>query len=337
MEWTCHKASAFAGLESAWRSINARGSNSPLLDPAFVGPLVRNFGTGNEVILSGHETSRAGVESPLAMGVFTQRRPGAWGAFNVPNGPLSAWVQVPGLDRDRTLAGLARAIPGPCLLVEISRQDPMLAPRPPERSSVRTADFMTTAYIRMEGDFSRYWEGRGKNLRRNHKRQRNRLDREGVETRLEVLATSDAMTQAVTDHGILESAGWKGEAGTALRRDDVQGRFYLEVLERFAAAGEALVGRYWYGNSLVASDLCLYRGATLYVLKTAYDGSQKTTSPANLLREELFRKVVDERGCRTVEFYGPLMEWHTRWTGDARTLYHVNWYRWPILARLRSA
>jgi hypothetical protein len=28
-----------------------------------------------------------------------------------------------------------------------------------------------------------------------------------------------------------------------------------------------------------------------------------------------------------VEFYGPLMEWHTRWTDRARDIYHVNFYR----------
>lgn len=25
------------------------------------------------------------------------------------------------------------------------------------------------------------------------------------------------------------------------------------------------------------------------------------------------------------------MEWHTRWTEEMRTLYHVNYYRWPSL------
>lgn len=295
MKWIRHPASDFSELESAWRSVNARGSDSPLLDPAFIGPLLRNFGTGREILLSAQEGSSADAPTPVALGVFAQRRPGVWSAFSVPNGPLSAWVQVPGLDRDCALAGLARVVPGPCLLVELSQQDPMHEPRPQECRAVRTSDFMTTAYVRMGGDFSEYWQRRGKNLRRNLKRQRNRLDREGISTRFELLSESEAMSPAVADHGILESGGWKGEVGTALQGGDSQGRFYREVLERFADQGEALVGRYWYGESLVASDLCLYRDSTLYVLKTAYDSSRKTTSPSNLLREELFRQVVDRR------------------------------------------
>jgi hypothetical protein len=30
------------------------------------------------------------------------------------------------------------------------------------------------------------------------------------------------------------------------------------------------------------------------------------------------------------------MEWHTRWTDEIRTMYHLNGYRWPWLGRLHG-
>jgi len=30
------------------------------------------------------------------------------------------------------------------------------------------------------------------------------------------------------------------------------------------------------------------------------------------------------------------MEWHTRWTENARTLYQANYYRWPMLSMAKS-
>jgi len=30
------------------------------------------------------------------------------------------------------------------------------------------------------------------------------------------------------------------------------------------------------------------------------------------------------------------MEWHTRWTDEIRTMYHLNGYRWPLLGRLHA-
>jgi hypothetical protein len=73
----------------------------------------------------------------------------------------------------------------------------------------------------------------------------------------------------------------------------------------------------------------------LAILKTTYDENYKSLSPASLLHQDAFRQVFDEGRVRRIEFYGKVMEWHTRWTDNARMLYHVNCDRWPWLPRLR--
>ena len=52
----------------------------------------------------------------------------------------------------------------------------------------------------------------------------------------------------------------------------------------------------------------------------------------------IFKKSTGEKlsGPDLVEFYGKLMEWHTRWTDHVRTLYHINYYRWPWLSTVQQ-
>jgi len=59
-------------------------------------------------------------------------------------------------------------------------------------------------------------------------------------------------------------------------------------------------------------------------------------SPTLLMREEACRSLFEGGRFKRLEFYGRVMEWHTRWTEEVRTMYHVNYYRWPGLARLHA-
>lgn len=74
----------------------------------------------------------------------------------------------------------------------------------------------------------------------------------------------------------------------------------------------------------------------MIVLKTAYDEALDHVSPGMLMREDEFRQVFDERQVTRIEFYGRVLEWHTRWTDEIRTLYHVNYYRWPLIRTLHT-
>ncbi len=138
------------------------------------------------------------------------------------------------------------------------------------------------------------------------------------------------------DFGRLESAGWKGGEGSAVHPENAQGRFYRGFFERLSASGEATVYRYFFGDRLVASDLCVHRNGTLIVLKTAFDETEKTFSPSLLMKEQVFERLFGSGEVRCIEFYGKVMEWHRRWTDEMRTMYHVNYYRWPWIAKLQS-
>jgi hypothetical protein len=142
---------------------------------------------------------------------------------------------------------------------------------------------------------------------------------------------------AVADYGRLESAGWKAGGGTAVDAANAQGQFYRGMLEGFCRRGAGSIYRYWFNDQLVAMDLCIEDARQIIVLKTTYDETVPgNLSPTLLMREEAVRQLFDAQRFERLEFYGKVMEWHTRWTDEVRTLYHVNHYRWPVLGRLHA-
>ena len=314
-----------------WDRLNACTVGLPILDAAFFQESLRQFGDGGETLVLG----RAGG-GLVAAGILIKQGAASWTTFQPSQAPMGAWLMMPHLDVVDVCSSLQHALPSLCLLLGISQQDPKYLDRPASVRGVQTLDYIKTACIPFDGTFAEYWSKRGRNLRQNLKRQRNRLTREKVEIRLEMIEDAGIIGAAVDDYGEIESKGWKGEKGTALHGTNAQGRFYRAVFERLAAKGEALVYRYWYDDNLVASDLCVRRDGILIILKTAHDEEFGKTSPTHLMRQEYFEQLFEDGGVRSVEFYGKLMDWHTKWSEDIRRMYHINSYRWPVLATIRS-
>ncbi|MGJ7915210.1 GNAT family N-acetyltransferase [Massilia sp. LXY-6] len=332
MSWTLVPASQFGAYASHWTELHAAGAASPLLAGDFVAPLLAECASGSELLACYRHAGRT-----EAMTVVVPQGRAGWTTFQPPQAPIGLWLQRPGLDRAALASALLRRLPGYPLVLGLLECDPLLAPRPSDGGNAATLDYIDTACITLAGSFDGYWEARGKNLRANLKKQRARLARECIATRLEVVRTPQEVAAAVADYGRLESTGWKGQQGTAVHASNEQGRFYRAMLEAFCARGAGSIYRYWFGERLVAMDLCVENGEQIVILKTAYDETVPASlSPALLMREEQVRQLFDEQRLARIEFYGRVMEWHQRWTSEMRTLYHINFYRWPALRRLHA-
>jgi len=331
VKWQVLPGADFDRRSLDWDRLGEAVGAPPFLRSAFLRPALKEFGSRQEVLAA------CSVDRDLrAMALLTRRSRGLWATFQPSQLPLGAWIMHPGEDLESLLESLLRALPGFGLAIGVTQIDPELTPRPPARSRLRTLDYIETAWVPLERSFDAYWEGRGKNLRTNMRKQRAKLEAEGTKTRLEELTRPEEVAGVIADYGRLESVGWKAAGGTAIHPDNAQGRFYRAMLESFCAAGAGRMYRYWFGDKVVAVDLCIEGGGTLVVLKTTYDESIKTYSPAFLMRQEAFKRLFDEGRVRRVEFFGRLMDWHTRWTSEARGLYHINYYRWAWLPKLRD-
>ena len=330
MSWRLLPAADFARHADLWRSCNAATTRTPLLEPEFVQALLDAFGTGRERLAIHHEGERI-----TAMGIVAPQRRGVWSTFQPSQAPVSLWMHPPDVNLHGLLSSLLRALPGFPVMLGLTQRDPQLEQRPAGGSQLDTADYIRTARVSLAGSFDDYWSARGKNLRSNLKKQRAKLQKEGTQVRLEACRAPEQMAQAIADYGRLESAGWKAGRGTAVHPDNAQGRFYTQMLEAYARRGAACVYRYWFGEQLVATDLCIEGNGCVIVLKTTYDESVPASlSPTLLMREECVQQLFHEQRFERLEFYGKVMEWHTRWTEEIRTMYHVNLYRWPGLMPL---
>ncbi len=330
MKWTFFPVAQFGQLGPTWNALNDGAGSLPFLHSRFIAPLCDAFGDRNLKLALCESAQRL-----LAMGIVTRKGLAQWQTFQPSQLPLGAWVMRPDQDFEPLLSELVKSLPGVVLAVGITQQDPDCAQRPTESASLHTLDYIRTARVPVTGTFDEYWDLRGKNLRHNMKRQRAKLVQDGVATRLEILTRAEEVGPAMEDYGRLESVGWKAASGTAISPDNAQGRFYRSMLEAFCRAGKGRIYRYRFGERVVAVDLCIEGGGALVILKTTYDESIKSISPAFLMRQEAFRKLFDEGQIKWIEFYGRVMEWHTKWSNDVRTMYHVNYYRWPFLPRIR--
>lgn len=334
INWSLQNANEFAQAAAVWDELNSRCANLPFLDSRFIGPLLDVFGSGKELLAIGRENGR-----PVAAAIVTRAGMGRWTFFQPSQMPLGPMLLLPQLSLEAAAADLLKALPGVSLALGLTQLDPAANVRPATSEKFSTLDYIETAWVDIAGDFEDYWAARGKNLRQNMKKQRNKLAAEGVEMSFDIIRDAASVSDAIQQYGILETASWKSGEGTAVSLDNDQGRFYKAMLERFCEAGRGVIYRYRFGEQIAAMDLCIESGGVLVILKTAYDGSNKSLSPAFLMREEQFQRLFAEKKISRVEFFGKLMEWHTRWTDNSRTLFHANVFchAWlPKLLALRS-
>jgi CelD/BcsL family acetyltransferase involved in cellulose biosynthesis len=324
MSWKFQPAvREFPDFAKEWDALNEEQGNHILLDSGFVAPLLRHFGNENVLLAVNSDTNQRG------MALLSQAGTGRWETFQPSQAPIGliAFGRVD--EAGEGLVELTRKLPGHALQLSVMQQDPDYSCFPLQNTEGRfeRVDYIQTARITLNGTFEDYWKARGTNLRHNLARRRRRLGEKGYSMELVEVRRPDEVAAAIREFGLLESKGWKGREGTAVTEENAQGRFYREMLEYFCGRGEAVIYQLRFDGKVVASDLCVLRGGMIVILKTAYDEELNDFSPAFLMREEAMKKFYSGQGLRAIEFYGRVMEWHTRWSEEIRTLYHINCLR----------
>lgn len=333
ISWSNFPAASLSGDQSlmhAWDNLNAARERLLFLDARVISIALDVFGNNNERLLVGRKSGRI-----VCMLILVPQGKFRWISFQPSQIPLGAWVADAGLSPLEITRSLCRGPLGLCLSVSLTQMDPLLTVREADESDSETADYIETGWIDIAGSFDEYWAARGKNLRQNMKKQRNKLQAEGLETRMLTLTAQEDMAAVIERYGSLESIGWKSGRGTAIHHDNDQGRFYRAILEYAATANEAIVFEYYFGDRLVAMNLCLLRDGILVILKTTYDESVPSAfSPAFLLQQDELIQFFGEGKIIRVEYYGRLMDWHTKWTDKKRTLFHLTTFRFSAIKRL---
>jgi CelD/BcsL family acetyltransferase involved in cellulose biosynthesis len=323
--WQLHLLDAQQGLgmhRQAWDRLNHElfGEHA-MFDGTFVDALLRHFGTSGARLA----IARRG-DAPVAMLLLNThpRGLGVWSSFLPSQTQIGPSLLPPGLD----IGGLLAALPGYASELDLLCNDPRFGDlRQLPCRPVKSVPHALTMNISLAGSFDDYWAMRPRKLIQNMRRYLRRLQSEPGAERLVVISAPEAMAAAVQRYAALESSGWKGREGTAISDDNPQGRFYVEVMQQFAARGEALVYELWLGEDLLASRMLLFRGSMVIMLKTAFDEQFDRLAPGRILLlrtlEDLFTRVPGG----VVEFYTNADSDLLAWSTSQRWINHVSVYR----------
>ena len=348
-----------AALSEAWDRLNAARGALPFLDTDVLQLAFAAFRPKGVELLVGKI-----AEQTQCMLLVQRVGFGRWQLYQPSQIPLGPLVAAGNLPLDGIARSALQALPFGTLVLSFTQLDPRHWPPPVEPACV-VKRYISTGWIDCAQPFDRYWAARSANLRASVGKAQRRLETEGRTLRLRVLTEPADMAAAVERYGALETSGWKGRKGTAVAANTPQGNFYRDWLQAAAAHGEARVyelllsepatpdtagalpasssttngsatNRHDQTERTIAADLCVVRGDALILLKIAYDEAFERYSPSTLLRREFMQDVLGSGRVRRVEFFGRLMDWHRRWTGEQRSLYHLTTFRWRWLARLRA-
>ncbi|BAP87969.1 uncharacterized protein E1O_08380 [Burkholderiales bacterium GJ-E10] len=332
IRWDLTAIADFDRHTDDWDRLATAVPASPFLESGFIRPLLAQFGTGKEQLACARSGERA-----VGFAILEPAGFGRWNTFQPSQLPVGPVVLAQGIPLEEAVSSLGSALPATWLAIGMTQIDAHVHPMPASNGASAPSPYIQTAWVEIAGTYEAYWESRGKNLRQNARKQRRKLAEESITTRLEVLRDPADVAAAIAEYGVLESAGWKAGGGTAIHPDNAQGKFYRAMLENFLAAGRGRIYRYSFNDQVVAFDLCIENADTLVVLKTAYDERvNKAYSPSTLMREEAFQQIWTEGRIRRVEFFGKIMDWHKRWTDNARDLYHLTRFRWNWIKAIKD-
>ena len=317
MGWEIHPAkAAFAGFAADWDRLNAEYYDAhPLYDSRFVGPLLSCFSSGKEQLCLFR--AKGTITGAL---ILRSDGLGRWSSFRP-----SQSQATPLLLRDASLVrDLLRALPGFTWSIEFLAIDPRYAPNFAELDLVKIVTPQAqTIGVDAQSGFAPYWERRSKNLKANVRRYLNRAEKEAALPEMRKLVAPDDMAAGVERFGQLESAGWKGVAGTAVSVANRQGEFYVDLLSRFARTGEACIYELRINDALAASRLVINGPRMLVILKTSYDENLARFAPGRLLLYRIIEEQLDAGSGKALEFYTNATRDQADWTNTECTIQNI--------------
>ncbi len=329
LSWSLFETTNVPVWQDAWENLHQQTGNHILLDMKCLKAALTHFPAQNAFTA----IATAG-EQIIAAGIFVRLSMGRWITYQPSQLPMGAWLNLYPEHVEALLTQLANKLPGLVLTISITQQDPNLFARPNSTAKLDTLDYITTGKMVLDTPFSEYWATRSKNTRQNLNKINNRLQSDQLTSEFKVVQAAEEFAAGVQLYGQIEQKSWKNAEGTAITENDVQSRFYIELLTSLGAA-EAEIWRLDTAQGTVAADLCIKRDKTLIILKTTYLEDWAKYSPAFLMHVKGIEYCTNA-ALENIEFYGPAMEWHRKLTDNLRTMYHISYYHFSVLKTLKN-
>jgi CelD/BcsL family acetyltransferase involved in cellulose biosynthesis len=156
-------------------------------------------------------------------------------------------------------------------------------------------------------------------FRSNLRRARRQLEEQG---KLKLVHYGSADPAALERFYALESSGWKGRQGTAIKCSKATRQFYDDIAAA-AARGAYLSLDFLELNEMpIAGNFAFAMKGRYFLAKAAYDERFQKQSPGHLLVHEILRES-EQRGLQEFDFVGPATWDEGRWAVARRTHYRI--------------
>ena len=330
MTWRITPArDAFPSFAGEWDRLNREFFNGhPLLDSRFVGTLLEVFADGREFLCI-HDTG-IGVDGAL---IVQPCGAGRWTSF------LPAQTQIgPLLMRQaRPLETLFLALPGYVWSIDLLAVDPDLGPDwAGFRAPRRTMPYIDAMSVDLAAGFDTYWQARSKQLQQDIARYQRGTKAQDTDGLVDLITGKNAIADAFERYAALESSGWKGPAGMAVRVGSIQCTFYAKLLERFAESNDSAISEFKVGQTVAASRLMIRNRNYWIMLKTTYDESLAALAPSRQHLFELLRDFSAMENAVVVDFCTNASHDQARWATRRREIAHHRIYRNSAVAGLHT-
>lgn len=318
-----------------WDELNAAGCDShPLLQARFAKTLLAHFGVGElrfAALLQGDD-----VVTQMILQQVSRTR---WEVFQPSQGPMPMIVyRSPDTEFPQKCAALLPRLARTALVLDLPSQDlPFSALGTLDSSLLQSNVYGTTTAIQSPKGFNDYWQGRPKGLRKNISRYFRRLERDGLIFSLHVVTNAAEMPDAVARYGVLESSGWKGKEGSSVHPGNAQGRFYTDLMSRFATDDCARAYFLCFGDRLAAARLVIQNHNMVVILKTTYDESLSQYAPGRLQLHLVLQNILKEPSPARIEFYTKANADAVEWATSTRDMHSVTAFRSVALAAASRA
>lgn len=165
------------------------------------------------------------------------------------------------------------------------------------------------------------------NLSVSKARQLNRLFRRletGGPVSFQTIRDPVRLGAALDDFLALETAGWKGRAGTSVAYRPNEAAFLQRLVGAYGARGEARIDRLQRNDRTLAVSIAFETGGTLWYLKIAHDEAEARNSPGAQLTQRVTRSILEDLRIATADSCAPPdFPMITTFWGERRRLGHA--------------
>lgn len=318
--WKIVPASQFINYIDQWDKLNEQLYNShPMLDSRFVHALL-NFFDEQITNLAIYSNNQDKVENIL---ILTFKNKGFIRTFL----PSQSQIAPVLCQNPASLQTLFQSLPKHIFFMDIMCQDPLYTFNTDYLISYDKFYHVTTVNIDLSNTFDEYWGNRSKNLRKTVKRFFNKLEKDGISITQKTNTITSELEQALERYGALESRGWKGAKGTAIHPNNIQGKFYLDLIRNFNLTNQVEIFELYFNEKHVASQVFVLNQSMILFLKTTYDEDYAQYAPGRLLCYQLLQNEFATKRAKTIEFYTNATADQIAWSTGQREINHFTIYR----------